>query len=57
MGHVLTGWDGTNPLLNPTNLCKWQMSYLPRSVSKRRLVSSLPDVSGALLRFPVTHVL
>ncbi|RDB29530.1 Sphingomyelin phosphodiesterase [Hypsizygus marmoreus] len=20
MGHVLTGWDGTNPLLNPTNL-------------------------------------
>lgn len=22
MGHVLTGWDGTNPLLNPTDLCK-----------------------------------
>jgi sphingomyelin phosphodiesterase len=22
MGHVLTGWDGTNPLLNPTNLCE-----------------------------------
>ena len=22
IGHVLTGWDGTNPLLNPTNLCK-----------------------------------
>ncbi|KAF8510005.1 sphingomyelin phosphodiesterase [Hysterangium stoloniferum] len=22
MGHVISGWDGTNPLLNPTNLCK-----------------------------------
>ena len=21
VGHVLTGWDGTNPLRNPTNLC------------------------------------
>ncbi|KAG6919046.1 hypothetical protein DXG01_009756 [Tephrocybe rancida] len=22
MGHVLTGWDGSNPLKNPTNLCE-----------------------------------
>ncbi|TBU62077.1 Metallo-dependent phosphatase [Dichomitus squalens] len=22
LGHVLTGWDGSNPLQNPTNLCK-----------------------------------
>lgn len=22
LGHVLSGWDGTNPLANPTNLCK-----------------------------------
>lgn len=22
LGHVLSGWDGTNPLENPTNLCK-----------------------------------
>ena len=28
LGHVLTGWDGTNPLRNPTNLCK-----LPSSAS------------------------
>ncbi|KAI0375428.1 sphingomyelin phosphodiesterase [Pilatotrama ljubarskyi] len=21
LGHVLSGWDGTNPLTNPTNLC------------------------------------
>ena len=21
LGHVPSGWDGTNPLLNPTNLC------------------------------------
>ena len=22
VGHVLSGWDGSNPLVNPTNLCK-----------------------------------
>ena len=22
IGHVLSGWDGTNPLRNPTNLCE-----------------------------------
>lgn len=21
IGHVPSGWDGSNPLLNPTNLC------------------------------------
>jgi hypothetical protein len=23
LGHVLSGWDGTNPLQNPTNLCRF----------------------------------
>ena len=23
IGHVLSGWDGTNPLPNPTNLCRY----------------------------------
>ncbi|KAL0951685.1 hypothetical protein HGRIS_008363 [Hohenbuehelia grisea] len=27
MGHVLTGWDGTNPLQNPTNLCERPFFY------------------------------
>lgn len=22
LGHVLSGWDGTNPLKNPTDLCE-----------------------------------
>lgn len=23
IGHVLSGWDGTNPMLDPTNLCRF----------------------------------
>jgi hypothetical protein len=23
MGHVLSGWDGYNPLVNPSNLCAY----------------------------------
>ena len=23
IGHVLSGWDGTNPLLNPSDLCEF----------------------------------
>ena len=30
MGHVLTGWDGTNPLQNPTDLCKSSHHLLGR---------------------------
>jgi sphingomyelin phosphodiesterase len=25
MGHVLTGWDGTNPLVNPSNFCAYNV--------------------------------
>ena len=28
MGHVLSGWDGSNPLLNPTNLCECRHELL-----------------------------
>ena len=26
IGHVLSGWDGTDPLPNPTNLCTYELS-------------------------------
>jgi sphingomyelin phosphodiesterase len=29
LGHVLSGWDGTNPLNNPTNLCKCCTQLVP----------------------------
>lgn len=28
MGHVLSGWDGTNPLMNPTDLCELLLAAL-----------------------------
>ena len=29
IGHVLSGWDGTNPLEAPTDLCEfWALWYL-----------------------------
>ena len=28
MGHVLSGWDGSNPLKNPTNLCEYIMYFV-----------------------------
>lgn len=47
MGHVLTGWDGTNPLSNPTDLCElpWLGYESPTgSSTKREPPCSLPDV-------------
>lgn len=26
LGHVLSGWDGTEPLENPSNLCRYMQS-------------------------------
>ena len=32
MGHVLSGWDGTNGLKNPTDLCESMTTfYIPRA--------------------------
>ena len=36
LGHVLSGWDGTNALVNPTDLCKWsQFSLIPQLMMLR----------------------
>jgi hypothetical protein len=31
LGHVLTGWDGTNGLANPTNLCMLYVYFIKQS--------------------------
>lgn len=44
IGHVLTGWDGSNPLQNPTNLCelnRFCSGYSPSDLD----IYSLSDVN------------
>lgn len=48
MGHVLTGWDGSNPLVNPTNLCEYLRHNL--YAQPNNIIYSLPDVSFGYVR-------
>lgn len=52
MGHVLSGWDGTNPLLNPTNLC--MSKPLNASTVMLTPVASLSNVSGFISQSETT---
>lgn len=42
IGHVLSGWDGSNPLVNPTNLCEHFLCF--RGYCKAWHLYSLSDV-------------
>ena len=44
MGHVLSGWDGTNALEAPSNLCECD-AFMIHCFDKLTLPNSLPDVS------------
>ena len=48
IGHVLSGWDGTNPLEAPTNLCELlsTMALLQPIGRLSNVHHSLPDVSA-----------
>ena len=48
MGHVLSGWDGTNPLEVPTNLCELRTLLAPFQCTDRssNVHHSLSDVSA-----------
>jgi hypothetical protein len=49
MGHVLSGWDGTNPLEAPTNLCEFSEDHGTLRPTNRlsNFHYSLPDVRGS----------
>jgi hypothetical protein len=58
LGHVLTGWDGTNPLRNPSNLCacsRVALSIFPHKL-KHPKYRSLSNVRQTNLRLnPHAH--
>lgn len=45
MGHVPSGWDGSDALEAPSNLCR-RNAFIKRCLTSWHLLYSLPDVSG-----------
>jgi len=57
VGHVLTGWDGTNPLRNPTNLCSSAFMLCICALLTYASHSSLSDVClSFLLDLNISHI-